>query len=434
MEVNDLSSDSEEFAKNLAGQPIPFPLPPHKDPTICRDQFLKTLLKPFESIEHREDESLRKSSIQYHHTSVTAEGMAIMRMLQGHRATIKSVDVTEFRPLLTWEDLQVLYKACLYQFQKSAIEFLSVRLRKQIDTILNIWPGEVDEIPHKLFHWSFEHFLPRIKINQLYLDVLAMERTKHDLDCAKFCIDIKEIIRLLQAIRMDFFSEKDFCASSLELLNQSNYEVNSAWVAELEQLRATRKNLTTIAHGSSFRLESQFGSRMVAENDKADAIMLIEMRYRVNWLRSCGDQHQMWLQSKENVYLDEMNELLSEIKHNKETFGFVDFVYQYQVDSYRAAIVTWQERLDTDLEAAELECNITRNLWIKAKDDLKFYKEQVEMFKARVLEVLALGSEEEGAQGRSKTRRSTKSLGSRKSKLSTGRGVSPGKNKKKKKK
>lgn len=134
------------------------------------------------------------------------------------------------------------------------------------------------------------------------------------------------------------------------------------------------------------------------------------MRYRVNWLRSCGDQHQMWLQSKENVYLDEMNELLSEIKHNKETFGFVDFVYQYQVDSYRAAIVTWQERLDTDLEAAELECNITRNLWIKAKDDLKFYKEQVEMFKARVLEVLALGSEEEGAQGRSKTRRSTKSV------------------------
>lgn len=218
MEVHDLSSDSEEFGKNLAGQPIPFPLPPHKDPTICRDQFLKTLLKPFESIEHRADESLRKSSIQYHHTSVTAEGMAIMRMLQGHRATIKSVDVTEFQPLLTWEDLQVLYKACLYQFQKSAIEFLSVRLRKQIDTILNIWPGEVNEIPHKLFHWSFEHFLPRIKINQLYLDVLAMERTKHDLDCAKFCIDIKEIIRLLQAIRMDFFSEKDFCASSLELL------------------------------------------------------------------------------------------------------------------------------------------------------------------------------------------------------------------------
>ncbi|XP_064539534.1 uncharacterized protein LOC135429206 [Drosophila montana] len=429
MALDNLSSESdEESIINLADHPIPFPLPAHEDSAICRDQFLNKLLKPYEHIEEWEQQFVRKSSVRYQ--STTAEGMAIIKMLQT-RKTIKIEDIIEFRPLITWEELQVLYKIFLYQFQKAAIEFLSVRLRKQIETILHIWPGEVDKIPNKLFHWTCEDFVQRIKINQLYLDVLVMERTQHDLDCTKFCIDIKEIIRLLEAIKLDFCTDQDICKSSIELLKESNYEVNSIWVKELGELRAAHKDLVVISHGSACRLDSQFGPRMVAENDKADALMLIEMRYRVNWLRSCGDQHKMWLQSKENVYLNEIRELLYNMKQNRETFGYEDFVCQYQIDSYRAAIIAWQEQLDTDIEAAELECNITRNLWVKAKDDLKFYNDQVEMFKVRVMEVLALGSEEEGSRTR-RSRRSTKSLGSRKSK--SPRTSSPGKNKNKNKK
>ncbi|EDW03403.1 GH10523 [Drosophila grimshawi] len=380
---------------------IAFPLPQQEDPSICRDEFLKIILKPYELVsEVMYDVSTRRETFQME-SGVTAEGMAIMKMLKTQRKVVLE-DAIVFRPSLTWEEKQMLYKKVLDQFQKSAIEFLSVRLRKQIDTIMHIWPGESEEIPHKLFYWSLEHFQRRQKVNQLYLEVLPIERTRDDLDCSKFCTDIKEIKRLLAAIKLDFSKGNDLCKSALVLLDESNYEYNSTWVSELDHLRNAHQELALNKYVDIMRNSSDSGARMLADNDKAEAIMHIETRYRIKWMRCAGEQHLMWLEAKESTFQNEIEELKLKVKNDEATFAFVDFVYQYQIDNYRASIAIWQDQLDADLEKAELECNITRNHWTKAKDDLKFFKEQVEMFKARVEEVNELIAAEEREKLRSR--------------------------------
>lgn len=118
----------------------------------------------------------------------------------------------------------------------------------------------------------------------------------------------------------------------------------------------------------------------------------------------------MLLQKKENVYADEIKELQKKMMLDVATFGFVDFVYQYSIDSYRTQISEWQERLAVDLEAAELKCNITRALWVKAKDDLKFHQEEVERFRSRVNEVRDLIELEQAPPLRRATRASSVSI------------------------
>lgn len=58
----------------------------------------------------------------------------------------------------------------------------------------------------------------RTRVSQLYLDLLTIERTEMSLNCAKFCRDVHEIIRLLDAIRQDVRSDEDLCKSAMELM------------------------------------------------------------------------------------------------------------------------------------------------------------------------------------------------------------------------
>ncbi|EDW13114.2 uncharacterized protein LOC6577722 isoform X1 [Drosophila mojavensis] len=399
---------------NVETQLMSYPLPEHTDASLCRDEFLKSLFVAVERDVTQRRQVPKVEAIRY--DSTTAEGIAIFDMLRKSQMAPPSESISHYRPSLTSEQLEKLYTVCLYQFQKAAIQFLSVRLRKQIDTQLHIWPGEAIEIPHHLFHWSLEFFLRRQRVNQLYLDVLIMDRSKADLNCAKFCTDLNEIIRLLELIREDFKNGRDICNTS-SIINDSNYEVNSTWVKELNDLRRVYHNLDSIIRGSSFRTSPQCGLELEAEGDKTDALSLIEMRYRSNWLRSCSDQAQMLLQKKENVYADEIKQLQNKMVLDVATFGFVDFVYQYSIDSYRSSISEWQERLEVDLEAAELKCNITRSLWVKAKDDLKFHQEEVERFRRRVSEVRELIELEQAPILRRATRASSMGSRSRKSTL-----------------
>jgi len=69
-------------------------------------------------------------------------------------------------------------------------------------------------------------------------------------------------------------------------------------------------------------------------------------------------------------------------------------MYELEVGKLRESIRNWQDRLDTDLEHADVMCTVSRLALQKVKDDLKFYMEQKDMYLQRIKEVQALIDQE----------------------------------------
>ncbi|KAL7739720.1 hypothetical protein ACLKA6_012699 [Drosophila palustris] len=318
-------SDLSEFDSiNYEEYGIRFPLPPHEDESLCRDEFLKKLFEPFEKTES-----------------------------------------------------------------------LSAR--------------EVTKIPYNLFHWSLEHFVTRTRMSQLYLDVLTIENSKISLNCAKFCTDVHEIIRLLDAIRQDIRLDDDVCKNSIELINDANYDQTAPWIRDLDTNRILRTKLALEVFSYHDNRETSLrNSALAIESKRHDAYMPIELRYRINWIRSNGEQHLMWLQDKEKAFQNELDQLSEQMREDALTFEFDDFVTNLQIDKFRVEIAKWEEQLEVEMESMELKGSITSNLLTKAQDDLKFYTDQVEMFKKKVAQVLQQEEEEEEAKRLQTYRRGTK--------------------------
>lgn len=204
---------------------IQFPLPDQLDPSQCRDKFLSTII---EDHERRVSSllaalSLRsKSVVDYAVETVDrvvengAEAMVVRQMARmrkresGRKTVQEAIESIKLRSSMMTE----LNIKC----QKAAIEFLSVRLLKQLRLFSSPWPGKIDEIPYNLFKWSLDHFLARLEHNQLYLDVIHRERSSEDLDCVKFRTDLNEIEQILHEMREDFQKDDDLCENSIQLI------------------------------------------------------------------------------------------------------------------------------------------------------------------------------------------------------------------------
>jgi len=204
---------------------IPFPLPAHEDASLCRDEYLKKLFEAYEEDEIvAASKTMAKESISKHRRTGTfvgfgnAEAMTVLRMLRDNQRGVRFQESIAYKESLSTADKQIIFKNFLDQVKKDAFEFLSVKLKKSLEIFVNIWPGELTEIPYNLFHWSVEDFEARCRVNQLYLDVLTIERSEKDLNCAKFCTDVHEIIRLLDAIRNDVSLDLDLCNNSIALM------------------------------------------------------------------------------------------------------------------------------------------------------------------------------------------------------------------------
>lgn len=212
--------DSKESFFDIDISRLRFPLPVPTDESECRDEYLRKLLKPFKKsveIEHSHQvvqgfKQLRKS------VTLTGEGIAILKMVEKERRAHEHVydTLTPFTEQISPEQKQRLYKQLLVKTQKAAIDFLSVRMRKQLDTLIKPWPGELEEVPHNLFDWSVDSFMQRNHLNPMYLGVIKKERTKSDLDCTKFCKDVKQIIALMNRIVDDYRNDMDLCTSSID--------------------------------------------------------------------------------------------------------------------------------------------------------------------------------------------------------------------------
>jgi len=145
-----------------------------------------------------------------------AEAMVVLQLAKQRQAGPQRKTVEEV--LASIRMRSTLLAALNYQCQKAAIEFLSVRLLKQLRLFSSPWPGELEEIPHNLFSWSLDEFMKRLNMKQIYLDVIRRERSVEDLDCVKFCRDLSEIELLIYEIRKDYRDDQDLCKNSIQLL------------------------------------------------------------------------------------------------------------------------------------------------------------------------------------------------------------------------
>ncbi|XP_043645354.1 uncharacterized protein LOC122614770 isoform X2 [Drosophila teissieri] len=394
--LKDVVHDAEE----LDPWEIPFPLPKQTDPSMCRDTFLKGLIREHESRvaslvvrSTMRGVSIVNKPVELHDTDVKeAEAMVVLELAKTRQRS--SIMRTVDQVLASIRMRSSLIADLIRQIQKAAIEFLSVRLLKQLRLFSIPWPGELDETPNNLFNWSLDDFLLRLNVNQIYLDVLNRERSVEDLDCVKFCKDLSEMELLIHEIRDDFRSDVDLYENSIPLLKKAEYNTNAFWVKSLND------NLGDMASNESNALlfEQTSTSKMLFRNSSVMGMFEtqdpIETRYQINWIRSCTDQRLFRISGREAETKKELHDLKVQALHDESVQYSSELMYSLEVEKLKQSIEKWQERLDTDLENANVMCTVSRLALQKVKDDLKFYMEQKEMYLRRIDEVQAIIDQE----------------------------------------
>jgi len=87
------------------------------------------------------------------------------------------------------------------------------------------------------------------------------------------------------------------------------------------------------------------------------------------------------------------NELRNTAEHALQDLSVqnsCELMYSLELGKLRESIKTWQDRLDTDLESADVLCTVTKLAVQKVNDDLKFYMELKDTYLRKLDEVQAL--------------------------------------------
>ncbi|XP_026836235.1 uncharacterized protein LOC6549178 isoform X2 [Drosophila erecta] len=252
---------------------LKFPLPEQLDPSQCRDEFISTIireheirassLRPKSMVQDTSDfESLQEDTDQGPEKG--AEAMVVRQLVSQRRRG--SFRKTKEEILENIRLRSTMMTDLNLKCQKAAIEFLSVRLLKQLRLFSSPWPGDTGDIPYNLFSWSMDDFLMRVTMKQVYLDVINRERSAEDLDCLKFCKDLGQIELLIYEIREDYRLDRDLCQNSIELLKSAQYNTNAPWVNTLNDNLNNMKSSSLTARlfhqSSTFNLVLRHSSAM----------------------------------------------------------------------------------------------------------------------------------------------------------------------------
>ncbi|KAH8413249.1 hypothetical protein KR009_009172 [Drosophila setifemur] len=382
---------------------IELPMPEHVDPAMCRDEFLRTFvqqqekrissLRPRSTIFDLPEEMPKMSVTETVYT--TGEAMVVHHIAkQRKKSSVLSREEHIANIKLHTEALMQLNRDC----QKASVDFVLVRLLKQLRLFSSPWPGKISDMPYNLFSWSLEHFMYRLDVNQLYLDVIPRERTKEDLDCLKFRSDLNEIILFIYDIKEQFRDGEDLCTGVCQSLREAKYVLDAPWVDSLERNMRTKTLMPRLSNAELFFEKSQMQNQHFAFMERfedAAALDPIELRYQVNWYKSIADQRIFRLEGRERDLTKELKDVQEKTVMDAAVQHYSEVMYSYQVDALKRQITEWQTRYDIDLESAEVQCHVTRLGLQKLREDLAFYQEQKEMFITRIAEVRALIAEEE---------------------------------------
>ncbi|KAH8273550.1 hypothetical protein KR018_000732 [Drosophila ironensis] len=398
----DVSTDSCSTDWSLV-----LPLPEHTDPAVCRDAFLSSIIH-----EHRESNKSKHRSVKGQRESEEAKNVTMQRTSDVKSLTGEALLMQQFmkREKKTstirktvaehLESIRIKAEALMeldLNCQKAAMDFLIVRLRKQLKLFSNPLPGNIDDVPHNLFRWSVDFFEMRLPLNQLYLDVIQMERSKEDLDCIKFRTDLEEIAIYVTQFQDMFRKNEDFCTCLYGELKGADYINRAPWVASLHSNLASQLSLPRASqaalHGSSIRAKS-FHNLIMSRFEDSNALDPIELRYQVNWIQSCAEQRMLRLQLKEQELTKNLEELELNTKTDSSVQYSMELTYMSVLEMLKGQIDYWQNRFDTDLEKIELLCAVNTNKLSKYRDDLEFNRGQEKMFKTRIEEVRILIAQE----------------------------------------
>uniref|UniRef100_A0A6P4EE56 Sporulation-specific protein 15 n=1 Tax=Drosophila rhopaloa TaxID=1041015 RepID=A0A6P4EE56_DRORH len=398
-----MNEEAEESRTDTTSDPfeIKFPLPDHLDPSKCRDEFLSTIME-----EHERRLSLQKLASTTRALTMIenlaetedpgseiekgAEAMVVQQLARRRQKVVGNKTVEQFMESIRMRS--VLLAELNIQIQKAAIEFLSVRLLKQLRLFSSPWPGEMDDVPYHLFSWSLDHFLTRLDSNQMYLDVINRERSTEDLDCLKFRTDLNEIEQIIYEIREDFKRDENLCQNSIQLIRDSKYNTDGAWVKGLRENLEIKENLKydTLDDESSVFLLNNRKTLLLGRFEDLSATDPIELRYQINWVNSCMDQRLMLLNDREEMLKKELMDSEMKLRQDELVQHNSVLVYAWEVDKLRRNTREWQVKLDNDLENVEDMCTISKLALQKVKDDQKFYLEQEEIYRQRIAEVKEL--------------------------------------------
>ncbi|KAH8249726.1 hypothetical protein KR032_011812, partial [Drosophila birchii] len=410
---------------------ILFPLP-EIDPSMCRDEFIKKFVQDEEArisalkprvtdtprLMSQLEEQMKWGPENYPPESRLLASI-IRKWFEYSKANKASSRLTRSSTRAsTWAAQYLnLNKQC----QKASIEFMSVRLIRQLRLFSSPWPGNLDDMPYRLFSWSLDNFIHRLDHNQMYLDVIHRERTTEDLDCLKFRTDLHEIMLLIYEIREDFSFDINLCENSMAMLryvvifykdslpsfvnnvyylpfSEANYNMNGPWIqglADNRQIRDKLKASLRLDTSSSANIKITRLTEVLDQVEDVSATDPIELRYRFNWLNSCADQRLMRLNQRE-VELEKQLKDLEEIIYKDELVqNQSENIYSLQVDNLRDKLNEWQSRFENDLENAEVECTVARLAQQKVVDDYKFYSDLAEMYKRRIAEEREIMATEE---------------------------------------
>lgn len=266
---NRLFSEDDDDVKDIDGNYINIdinrlilPLPVQTDESLCRDEYLNKLLKPFKKVYIEIEKRITIVDDEISKHMLTGEGMAILKMIDTERRSYRKSDTFEgdysFSTTMSREEKERLFAICMVKFQTAAIQFLSVRLKKQLEILMSSWSYEMKEkeVPENFFAWSSDYFFQRNnKSVSVNMDVIIRINSQAVLDSVKYSMDVGQVIQLIKHIVEDYKTETNICESSMaeikwvlpknmqfeiqlwdkKLCRKANFDINSPWIADCEK-------------------------------------------------------------------------------------------------------------------------------------------------------------------------------------------------------
>lgn len=218
-EEDDDEQDSHGSYININIERLRFPLPVQTNESLCRDEYLTKLLKPFKKVDVEITKRVSHEFEAQRKNNLTAEGLAVLQMIDlGRKQQPETVESDEsFKITMSPEEKKRRYAICMVQFQKAAIEFLSVRLNKQLYALLKSSSGQLKtkEVPEHFFDWSVDYFIERNKSGKVNMDVILRINSEADLDRAKYTSNIGQIIDIIKHILNDYQRDINMCGSCI---------------------------------------------------------------------------------------------------------------------------------------------------------------------------------------------------------------------------
>ncbi|XP_064538997.1 uncharacterized protein LOC135428819 [Drosophila montana] len=397
-----------------------YPLPP-QPPDQCRDAFLRELLPPQEPISYGSVEFMEEASITSDDSILSkqvgsgVEARIVDEFVKHRAAIIPSRQARlSIKPVLQDDKLptSVLNKMLTERYGSiaKAIGFVAVlfqltELKNRMAVVREMWrlKSNVDR-SIRMFSWSLKDYFMRFNIrNTVYLDTIELE-LKGQMDCFKFRMDLKEVIRLIDAVYEDFKAKRNICSRSMLVIKDAQVDVMELLSSSQREAEAHHNQLT-----KAMQQTSRFGNPGgQAKIHYMDCLAPIEARYKINWAQSIMEQSNLHDEFRNKEISDQLNyfkENLTEVRYLCDT---TNLAYDLEINNYKGRIAETEQAYEESMELVDNEINLTRNKLIKVKDDLAFCKSQVPVFHRKIAEVREILTSQEEEPKRVTERISTR--------------------------